>query len=42
MFARFVVMLASESEAQRLVRKLHFTPFGNDSPPRYITAAVIY
>jgi len=43
MYARFVVLLASESEAERLVRKLHLTPFrGQESSLQYMTAAVIY
>ncbi|KAF8162936.1 hypothetical protein B0H34DRAFT_693481 [Crassisporium funariophilum] len=34
MYSRFVVLLASESEAERLVRKLHLTPYkGIESAP---------
>jgi len=47
MFSRFVVMLASESEAQRLVRKLHRTqspypPYTSQREDRYLMATVIY
>ncbi|KAF8803490.1 hypothetical protein BYT27DRAFT_6726275 [Phlegmacium glaucopus] len=42
MYTRFVVVLASESEAQRLVRKFHLTPFKNQTTLKYMTAAVIY
>jgi len=42
LYARFVVMLASESEAQRLVRKLHLTPYTYRAVTRFITATVIY
>jgi len=42
MFARFVVMLASESEAQRLVRKIHCTPFYFGRVTRNVKATVIY
>jgi len=42
MYARFIIVLASESEAQRLVRKFHLTPFKNLASSQLMTAAVIY
>jgi len=42
MYARFIVLLASQSEAERLVRKLHGTPFRGQESWQYMTAAVIY
>jgi hypothetical protein len=43
LYSRFVVMLASESEAQRLVRKIHLTPSHTRwRQIRNITATVLY
>lgn len=42
MYKRYVVVLASESEAQRLVRKLHRTPIVTAISDHCMTASVIY
>lgn len=41
LYSRFIVQMDSESEAQRLVRKFHMTPF-KESATHIIRAEVIY
>jgi hypothetical protein len=42
MYARFVVLLASQSEAERFVRKFHLTPFRGQESSQPMTVTVIY
>lgn len=42
LYSRFIVHLDSESEAQRLVRKYHMTPFRDTDAAPIIRAEVIY
>lgn len=42
MISRFCIHLESESEAQRLVRTLHMTPYKNQDGAPTVKAEIIY